>query len=272
MPERIKEPHYFDPELGAPRMKPFAQLENYLTLFEEADHAKCVGEASVLYLYSQRAARAIYDFNPSSKIIIMLRNPVDMLYSLYYQEIRGGNEVLSTFEEALAAESDRKVGKLIPARSTAKKLFYRDIGRYGEQVQRYFDIFPREAIYVIIFDDFVSDTAKVYRDTLAFLGVSTDFKVDLTAKNVNKIVRYPLLNRIVVRPPGWYKMLLELTRLTIPFSIRKRLNQAIARYNIYEARRPPLSVETRRQLSEELRPDIEKLSSILHRDLTYWCS
>ena len=34
---------------------------------------------------------------------------------------------------------------------------------YSEQVQKYFDVFGREQVHVIIFDDFVRDTAAVYR-------------------------------------------------------------------------------------------------------------
>ena len=36
---------------------------------------------------------------------------------------------------------------------------YRKIVRYTEQVQRYFDIFGRERVHVVIYDDFAADPA-----------------------------------------------------------------------------------------------------------------
>jgi len=68
-----KEPHYFGSDLEYPRItKTEAQ---YLRLFSEAQDERRLGEASVWYLFSQRAAQEIYEFNPLSRIIIMLRTP-----------------------------------------------------------------------------------------------------------------------------------------------------------------------------------------------------
>jgi len=116
MPQR-KEPHFFGSDLDAPYPYFIRDKEQYFSLFAEAKDEKRVGEASVWYLYSKRAAFEIKEFCPTASIIIMLRNPVDMIYSLHSQRLFTGNEDIPDFEEALEAEEDRKRGLRIPSRT-----------------------------------------------------------------------------------------------------------------------------------------------------------
>ena len=94
-----KEPHYFGSDLRGPRMEQFRGNDRkYLSLFAAATNEKWVGEASIWYLYSQRAAQEIKAYDPNAAIIIMLRNPLEMGYSMFYQSSYTGNEILPTFE------------------------------------------------------------------------------------------------------------------------------------------------------------------------------
>src|SRR5882672_1680365 len=80
-----KEPHFFGTDLSSPAL--VRDEQQYLSLFAKAQNEKRAGEASVFYLYSQRAAREIHAFCPSARIIIMLRNPVEMMYSLHSRHL-----------------------------------------------------------------------------------------------------------------------------------------------------------------------------------------
>ncbi len=86
MPE-IKEPLYFgsdltfDLELCARNTN--QHRENYLALFQQATRFARIGEASPWRLDSSRAAKEIYVFDPTAKIINMLGNPIDLMYSLH---------------------------------------------------------------------------------------------------------------------------------------------------------------------------------------------
>src|SRR5436190_21521408 len=55
----------------------------YLQLFAAATDEFRVGEGSVWYLYSKRAAAEIKRFVSDARIIIQLRDPTDMIYSLH---------------------------------------------------------------------------------------------------------------------------------------------------------------------------------------------
>jgi hypothetical protein len=76
-----KEAHFFAPDV---RIEPL-DSDKYFEGFVGAEGKACIGEASVFYLYPEKAAAAIHEFNPNAKIIVMLRNPVDLLYSLHSQ-------------------------------------------------------------------------------------------------------------------------------------------------------------------------------------------
>ena len=176
-----KEMHTFGGDLRFGPQFYRRNLQEYLAEFAARKGQRRAGEASVWYLFSTQAAAEIHAFNPEARIIIMLREPAEMLHSLYYQFRFDGNEHLPTFAEALAAEPDRRAGRGIPRQAHfAQGLVYRDTARYTEQVRRYFDVFGRERVHVIIYDDLAADVSATYCKTLDFLGVdSTRIKTEL---------------------------------------------------------------------------------------------
>jgi len=179
-----KEIHFFGADLQFQR--PRVTLSEYLSYFAPVQREKRVGESSVWYLYSQQAAEEIKAFSPAARIIIMLRNPVDMMYSLHSQRVYNDNENLVNFEEALAAEADRRQGKrLYQNASDAMGSLYRAAATYTPQVQRYFAVFGREQVHIILFDEFARATPEVYRQTCEFLGVDPQFRPEFRIVNAN---------------------------------------------------------------------------------------
>jgi len=268
MPQR-KEPHFFGTDLEAPYPYFIREKREYLSLFSEAQDEKRVGEASVWYLYSKLAAAEIKEFCPSASIIIMLRNPVDMIYSLHSQRVYSGNEDITDFEAALDAEEERKQGLRIPKGvNLVEGLFYREVAKYTPQVQRYLDVFGRENVHVIIFDDFKSDTPRIYRDTCQFLGVDPDFQPEFQVINLNKRIYSFTLHKFLQNPP---RTIVSLSRRLVPRPLRHGLIRGLNRVNIRYAPRPRMDPELRRRLQAEFAPEVERLSKLLDRDLTYWC-
>ena len=273
-----KEPHYFGADLDGSRFRQFrGKPERYLKLFRDARDEKRIGESSPWYLASESAAEEIHAFDPNAKIIIMLRNPVDMMYSMWSQFRYSGNEQIETFEAALTAEADRRDGKRIRrAAHCLTGLQYRRMARFSSQVRRYFDRFGRANVKVIIFDDFRADTAAVYRDTLDFLEIDSSFHTRFDIVNPNKEVRLEWLQRLIISS-GFSLMLLK-DRLTYlatthslaPYRYRTRaVKGMIAVYTKYE-RRSPLTADLRRRLNAELKAEIDQLSALLDRDLSHW--
>src|SRR5690242_3134640 len=94
-----KEPTYFGADLSA-RYRRMSEDE-YLGLFRDARPDQRVGEATPWYLYSTSAAAEIKAFEPAARIVIMLRNPVDVMFSQHSQLLFNQREDLADFGAAL---------------------------------------------------------------------------------------------------------------------------------------------------------------------------
>src|SRR5262249_50413212 len=127
----LKEMHFFGQDLKFHRPFYRHRLHEYLAEFESCNGQHRVGEASVWYLSSCTAAREISEFTSDARILIMLRNPVDMLYSLFCELRYLGDERLPTLREALAAQSDFSGAKPLECQTFfVQGLRYRDAVRY----------------------------------------------------------------------------------------------------------------------------------------------
>ncbi|MFN0019003.1 MAG: sulfotransferase family protein [Pirellulaceae bacterium] len=261
-----KELHYFGSDLRFLKSERPTR-EEYLAHFAAAQPGQVAGEASVWYLFSELAAKEIREFCPTAKIIIMLRNPADMMYSLHSQYLFESNEDLADFAEALAAEEDRSQGRRLPLGSNYREgLLYRRVASFAGQVRRYLDVFPREQIHIIDFDDFSRDTSRVYAEVLQFLGVDPSFRCEFEVRNPNKQVRSRFLHSFL-NNPGQLAILLG--RL-IPQSLRRSLISRVKKANSAAAPRPPLSPELRSQLNREFRSEVEELSKLVGKDFSKW--
>jgi hypothetical protein len=268
-----KEIHYFGSDLTfrendkRPRTE-----EQYLECFSRAAHENMLGDASVWYLYSKEAAREIKRFSPAARIIIMLRNPIDMLYSNYSQNRWNGDEDIRSFQLALDAEPDRRQGKRLP-RTTApgpvEALFYLDTARFSEQIQRYFMEFGEDRVHIIFYDDFAKETALVYRSVLGFLGIDEGFQAEIAVVNSNKVIASELFWRFVKSPPSWLR---GTWQTILPAKTRKSILRFSNKLNKKEAARPPMNAATRDCLKRTLEPEVERLSRLLGRDLSGWCN
>lgn len=266
MPEK-KEPYFFGRDLEIADYWAIRDETQYLSLFTDAGQATRVGEASVWYLPSQQAAQEIKQFDPQAKIIIMLRNPVDMAYSLHGQFLFSSNEDIVDFQEAWDAQSDRQRGQRIPPTSHFPRgLQYTQMATYSPQVQRYLDVFGPQAVHVIIFDDLISDTQTVYQRVIDFLEIDPDFRPDFSVANAAKPLRNLPAKRFLKSYPRVEKAL----GATLSPSIRHCVGNTLTKILKQPSRGKKLSPDLRRELMSQFRPDIDQLSSLIDRDLTGW--
>lgn len=248
------------------------QGENdYLLQFKNANNKhKAIGEGTVWYMYSQEAVKRIRAFNKGAKIIVMLRNPVDMAYSLHGQMILSFNENIEDFETAWKSQETRKRGKGIPRTCLDPKLLqYQDICMLGSQLERIYRIFPKDHVLAILFDDFVVHTREVFEDVLAFLDLEPEKRLYFPRVNVYETHRLKFINRLLFgRSPLWFiksqetiKRLIKIESLSIyPF----------LRNIMFKDKRKPLDPAIRRMVIDVFSQDIDRLGSLLDVDLNHW--
>lgn len=268
----LKESHFFAPDFRSPESG-FTNEQDYLSLFAKANGEKVLGESSVGYLYSKVAAANIKEFKPHAKIVIMLRNPIEMIYSYHsWLMTEGVAGVKSNFEAELATASERKQQRYLPATPDVPipLLIYRELGEFTPHVRRFFDLFGRENVHVIIFDEFNADAARVYRETCEFLGVDSDFQPQLRVINSNRGARSESLSRYLrslrnPRPSVFHQF-----KFLVPQNWRRSFVNKLRNVNIQERARPELNHELKQRLSVQFAPDLERLSELLGFDVTHW--
>lgn len=271
---RPKEPHFFCSDFSFAQS---AKEENeYLQRFFShcAGREKIAIDASVWNLFSDKAVPNILKFCPRAKFIVMLRNPVDMVYSLHSQLLFNFTENIEDFQEALDAQEARKTGELKTKRPGEETILqYYKIGKYGEQVERLFNRVAKEQIKIIIFEDFIKCPKGIYEDVLKFIGIPSDGRSEFPAINESKTHRITWLAKILFNPPvfllkivSWVKVKLNINSL----GMIKTVSLVDERVNTKKKKRPPLSEALRKELLNEFLPDIEHLETLLERNLDMW--
>ena len=262
MPDRV-EMSYFGSDLLVPNRIP--GLDAYRAHFVGAGADQVVGEKSVNYLFSERAAVELRDFNPAAKAIIMLRNPADMVFSLHKQFLYSANEDIVDLNQALEAEVDRSEGRRIPAGAHNPSLLrYRAVATFTPQVRRYLDEFGPDRVHVVLFDDLIVDPDGVYRCVLEFLSVDPDHEVDFAVHNPAKRVPNIGVRKLMKTHQGLSRVL----HRVLPQSVLDGARDGLAKLQQQPAKE--LDPDTRARLVSEFEPDISSLADLLGRDLSAW--
>ncbi len=185
---RVKELHYFDKQYhrGPLWYRSNFPFESKLT----ASNA-ITGEASPYYMFHPLCAERIHSLLPDVRLIFVLRNPIARAISQYFHAVRWNQESLS-IEEAFAAEEERLQGEERELASAAdydspeyQHHSYQSRGFYAVQLERYFELFPREQLLVMPSDELYGAPREALRTVFAHVGVDTDFTpTDLEPRNV----------------------------------------------------------------------------------------
>jgi len=264
-----KEPNYFCSDL--PGIRRACTERAYLRLFRQARPGHlAVGEGSVRYLYSRDALPRLRAFRPDARILVLLRNPVDLAHAFHAQALYALHEDEPDFATAWALQDERARRRSVPATCAEPALLqYRPIARLGEQMARLYALFPREQVFVRLYDDLAIYPRRVYEDALAFLGVPTDGRTAFPRVNAHKRLRNRTLAALTERPPGaWLPVRAFLHRVL--GVDRLGVLDGLRRWNAVETPRLPLDPAFRAHLTEEFRPDVERLAALIGRDLTPW--
>ena len=222
---------------------------DYVKLFQHVREETAIGEASVSYLRLPSAARAIRCTVPDARLIFVLRDPAERLFTVDSGTLGRGSG--AAFRKRLLAMDPQGL-----------PMAFVDGGRYATHLQRWFDIFPRDQVRVYLYEDYRADARAVMRDIFAFLGVDPDHRVDLsTQHNVTVVPRFPTLHALRRRifrsapTPRW-----------IPEAARRTLRR------VYRLRRDELTMDPadRRMVVDYYRDEIERTAALIGRDLSAW--
>lgn len=248
----MKEVHFFCPE-QCPKSRSDKGVQWYETQFPDRDGI-VRGESSVDYMYyHDTTARAIASRYPSTKILFLLRNPVDRAYSDYWMSRRNDPEI-AEFEDLIDLDHP------FIAR-----------GLYHRQIQGFLEFFPKEQVSIFFHDDLVTDPAGFIRSVYGFLEVDADFEPPAVGETIaaTRVVSSPL-GRVLYRRMGnlmkvrlfvalwrWLKEHTPLKRLLFGEEGNKRGY-------------PEMAPDVRRRLVSLYRDENKRLFDLVGREIPAW--
>ena len=178
---RPKELHFFCPKGQCWKSRADLGLEWYRAQFPETGY-KALGELSIDYMFYPDVARQIAALNPKTRVLFILRNPVERAYSAYWMH-RRGKAGMPPFAEFVRPDSD------FVAR-----------GLYWHQIERYLAVLPREQIKVLIYESIRTDPKAFLSTVYRFVGVMDDFSPPSVHQNIGATKELPpMLSRLFYR-------------------------------------------------------------------------
>ena len=229
-------------------------LDWYLKLFAEVpETATAIGEFSHNYIHNAEAARRIAVHFPDIKLLATLRHPIERAFSSYASAHSAGL-IRGSFEQAVA-----EVPRIV------------NYSLYADNLRPYFELFPREQIRVLLFDDLEADPRSFAAQAFDFLDLPLLDDIDYGKRmSVLSRSRFPLsgplskLGAVTLRRLGWVNLLGTLKS-------NQRFRSVF--YRPYaQQEKPQVKPDTRQKLAEVFAPQIDALETMLGRDLTAWRS
>lgn len=259
-----KELHYFNRRFDeAPEIENYnfdKPITWYYSFFESADPCQVKGEVCPSYLWDEYAPGRIYQYFPGAKIIIVLRDPVERAFSAYrFWKQRGVIPHACTFQQAVDMFPHHLIKR----------------GEYFDQITRYQKIFGSDRVLIMLMDNLKSDNAQFLSNIESFLGVDRYIPESINERfHVTGSPKLHCLNAFFSELRRFIRkhQLYFVNDLVRKFRLAEFINE-IRRQNIREASSTDVNKmkdSDRNKMHELFREEVDKLESLLDRDLSDW--
>jgi len=254
-----KEPGFFVKELAFD-----AGLDWYMRLFEKANNEKYIGESSTHYTKLPTfagVAERMYNFNPSARLIYIMRDPVKRAISHYwFNTATSGRQYNDKF-----ILENRDMWAAI-----TNEPEYIAYGDYAYQLAPYIETYGADGIYTLTFEELISNPYMEVAKIFEWLGVrpleENEFefeKHNVTPKQFERARGGGLLHKLR------NNSLWNIISPHIPKSFRNILrNMAVKKVNMEDVSEE----KVKEYLVGVYTPKIKELSMLLKREFPEWKS
>lgn len=187
-----KEPFYFAMD-ELPNLRKSQGVDNlgdYEAMFKKRrpEH-RLTGEASTLYLYSQRAIQRLLAYKPDVKLVVVVREPAPLVVSFYQQMKLMGFETRPLPVAWRSSVQRQSVPDSFPDPLLSD---YQRIGSVGSAIHQLLDLVEPENVRLLSMAELINDTKPTLLKLSEFLGVSAPEIPDrLPATNSARTPRGP---------------------------------------------------------------------------------
>lgn len=226
--------------------------EEFIKNFTHCDHYKVQVDISPSYLFHFHSADKIKQLVDNVKVVFILRNPADKVFSQYTHLIGEGRETL-TFEDALEAESSRK------SEGYSDMWLYKKSGYYSDAIEYFHKKLGKDNVKIYFYEEFLHDPGLILREICNFAGVNENVEFQPVVD----------ANRSGSPKSTFVAKLLAPNNLT--YLLRRILPQSLGRIarktlkDLNTGKKQEFSRELRSSLLSEYSEDIRKLEQLVGR-------
>jgi len=246
----VKDPGYFIPN----DFRGFTE-QTYIELFKNVKNEIAIGEASAGYLANSEAPKRIKEKSPSAKIIITLRDPVGRTFSHYLNWKRTGKIKIS-FEKVVEKFLDKNKND-----EQLERLIY--VSMYYEQVKRYLEIFGKENVKILIFEETVKDIKNTIKKIFEFLEVQAEPPENIEEQH-SAAYSEPLGS--IGTSIAQNKTISKIIKKILPGTKQEQLLRTLLNK---KGEKPELLDTTKKKLQSVFHDDVKKLEKLLGRSLPW---
>ena len=205
------------------------------------------------YPWFKGVAQRMYSVVPKSKLIYILRDPIE--------------RIVSEYVHIHSQDGDRRT--ITEALTDLKNNWYVDNSKYYMQLERYLNFYPRSSVLILTAEELSKDPGKTLKQVFRFLGVDDSFHSPGFSKKVHvsrDIKVRNRLGRLLAKGSGHRKpddILLSI----LPYPIKK-IYLSLSRSKVIE--KPILDETVRLEVIKELEDDINKLKNYTGCSFKNW--
>jgi hypothetical protein len=234
---------------------------DYEALFDAAPPGTLRGESTPFYLYNQAAQRRIRALIPHARLIVILRDPVERAHSNWTHLWSAGLDPVGDFVAACAQEQRR-----IEA-GWADFWHYTALGRYGEQLERLFAVFPCQQVHILRYRALIESPREVLDGICAFLGVARGLVTEVPLENVTAHPHPTWQHRVLSRAHRAGSLVTSALPGALGSGVIRHLERLLQQGS---PPRRPLTWEQRQALLPRFEADIRLLEVITGEDFSHW--
>lgn len=229
-------------------------FEAFLKHFKHCDETNIRVDISPSYLFHYRSADEIKKFlGENTKVVFILRNPVDKIFSQYIHLVGEGREHLS-FKDGLAEEQKRT------SLGYSDMWLYRRSGFYSKAINHFQTILGGENIKVYYYEEFFSDPKRVLSEICNLIGIDETFEFSpIAGANRSGTPKSTLFAKLLAP-----NILTYTARRILPKNSGRIIRKYLKSLNTGE--KPKLSDELRLNLNSEFKEDIRKLEKLVGKE------
>lgn len=222
----------------------------YLRQFPHDRDFRLYAEVSAGYLRKPIIERLAGEV-PEARFMASLRNPYERSWSSYWQSVRTGMLRLG-LDEAI---------------QTLPKIINDSL--YSPGLTAFLDNFSPEQLHIALYDDLIADPRTFIRDIYSFAGADPNFAPPYLEQPINIGRRHSAPDEALAR----FQTLVKSMGLKRGHLVNLGLWGPVERVYSRLAKRRPLPALGKNDwdtLDKYLRPEVERLETLLDRDLSRW--